>query len=329
VTELTVCMVVYNGGRHLKTSIGSLLGQTLQDFKLLIYDDGSTDDTLKVIESFHDDRFRVIKGGVNQGILRARSKLIPLIDTEYCMWLDDDDFLCREDALEHGLDVVKSKNFDIATFARMKLIHRDGTVGFEPYCQGSDFEYFGDRLFETHYPTPMHCYLTSKIIRSSIMKESVPEKEILDGEFISEDSFYSTMLFYLAKSYRHIESEQPIYAYNCDIGVWGSKRESLVPSVFDKECKVAYNVVKSVSNRMPLYREPSQKELENLVMGVHVEELLNKIERARNRFGRAFGDELCCVWRKWFCADGVHVLNGVGEFAMPEYVRSLERRLNQ
>lgn len=325
-TELTICMSVYNGEKYLPTSIGSLLGQTLQDFKLLVYDDGSKDNTLEVIESFHDDRFRIMKGECNRGVLYARTRIIPLIDTEYCMWLDDDDFLCRDDALEHGLEVAKSKDFDVVTFARMKFIHKDGTIGYEPYHRGSDFEYFGDRLFETHYPTPMHCYLTSKVIRSSILKRCIPEDEIIADKFSSEDSFFSTMLFFLATRYCHIESEPPIYAYNSDIGVYGSKRDILIPSMFNEDCKVSYHVLKSMYNRMTRRRDLSQTEINNLVKGVHFEELFIKMRKARERFGNILYDELQNVWNKWFCADGIHILNGFEGFAMPEHARWLKEQ---
>jgi len=53
-------MPVYNAEKFLKTAIDSVLSQTYQNFELLIYNDGSTDNSLNIIESFSDQRIKVI-----------------------------------------------------------------------------------------------------------------------------------------------------------------------------------------------------------------------------------------------------------------------------
>ena len=49
---LTVLMPVYNAEKFLKDSIGSILKQTYSDFELLILDDASTDNSLKIIKAY-------------------------------------------------------------------------------------------------------------------------------------------------------------------------------------------------------------------------------------------------------------------------------------
>lgn len=55
-TELTICMPVYNGEKYLDESIGSVLGQKFGDFKFFVLDDCSTDGSVEKIRSFKDSR---------------------------------------------------------------------------------------------------------------------------------------------------------------------------------------------------------------------------------------------------------------------------------
>ena len=58
--KISVIMPVFNEERYIRKAIESVLEQSLSDFELIVVDDGSTDDTLKIIESFDDERIRVI-----------------------------------------------------------------------------------------------------------------------------------------------------------------------------------------------------------------------------------------------------------------------------
>ena len=52
---LTVLMTVYNGSPYLRTAIDSILQQTYSDFRFLIIDDASTDDTVEILSSYDDE----------------------------------------------------------------------------------------------------------------------------------------------------------------------------------------------------------------------------------------------------------------------------------
>ena len=52
-------MSVYNGARYLGEAIDSILGQTYRDFEFLIIDDGSTDDSIEIINAYDDPRIRL------------------------------------------------------------------------------------------------------------------------------------------------------------------------------------------------------------------------------------------------------------------------------
>ena len=97
--QLTVLMAVYNGGDYLKSSIKSILDQTYKDFELLIVNDCSTDDTVKLIESFADERIRLHHNQMNMGQTKSLNEGLRLAKYDWVARMDADDI-----ALEHWLE---------------------------------------------------------------------------------------------------------------------------------------------------------------------------------------------------------------------------------
>ena len=82
-------MPVWNGASHLRQSIDSILAQTERNFEFLIIDDGSTDDTVAIIESYQDGRIRLIRQehegivvALNRGVAESRADWIARMDAD-------------------------------------------------------------------------------------------------------------------------------------------------------------------------------------------------------------------------------------------------------
>lgn len=106
----TVSVVVptYNRVDHLHRSIESVLAQTYEDLELLIVDDGSTDDTAELVQSYDDDRITYIVHEENRGASAARNTGIERASGEYIAFLDsDDEWLPRK--LEHQVAEIESR----------------------------------------------------------------------------------------------------------------------------------------------------------------------------------------------------------------------------
>lgn len=87
----SVLIPTYNDSRYLREAVGSILSQTFQDFELLIIDDGSTDDTPKIIGEYDDPRITVITHSQNLGRPFARNAALDAAKGEYLFWMDADD----------------------------------------------------------------------------------------------------------------------------------------------------------------------------------------------------------------------------------------------
>ena len=88
-----IVMSTYNGGQYLQRQLDSVLRQTVADFTLLIRDDGSSDDTLKILEQYHDPRIRVTAGGNlgPSGSFLALLEEARQMGTDYVFFCDQDD----------------------------------------------------------------------------------------------------------------------------------------------------------------------------------------------------------------------------------------------
>jgi glycosyltransferase involved in cell wall biosynthesis len=88
---ITVLMPVYNAERFLRDSVESILSQSFTNFEFLIIDDGSTDKSVNIIESYTDKRIRLVKNESNAGIAASLNKGIEMARTELIARMDADD----------------------------------------------------------------------------------------------------------------------------------------------------------------------------------------------------------------------------------------------
>lgn len=91
--RVSVIMGVYNEQRFLAEAVESVLAQSFGDFELLVSDDGSTDATAALADSFaqRDARVRVLRGERNQGKPFALNRALAVRRGELIAWLDGDD----------------------------------------------------------------------------------------------------------------------------------------------------------------------------------------------------------------------------------------------
>jgi len=94
--RVTVFMPVYNGEKHLKEAIDSILNQTYTDFEFLIINDGSTDSSVEIIESYTDPRIRLVHNEKNLGLTPTLNRGLEIAKGEYIVRMDADDISLPE-----------------------------------------------------------------------------------------------------------------------------------------------------------------------------------------------------------------------------------------
>ena len=103
-TKVTVLIPTYNRADFICPTINSVINQTYCDWKILLVDDGSTDNTLEVIEKNFpkETPITIIRNSTNLGISRALNIGLDHTDTPYLVQLDSDDLL-----LPFTLEILK------------------------------------------------------------------------------------------------------------------------------------------------------------------------------------------------------------------------------
>lgn len=90
---ITVGIPFYNCERTLADTLRSVFAQTTPNWRIILLNDGSTDDSLGVAKSVHDDRIEVVSDGSNKGIGFRRKQIVEMCQTQYLAWQDADDFM--------------------------------------------------------------------------------------------------------------------------------------------------------------------------------------------------------------------------------------------
>lgn len=89
--EISVLMPVYNGEKYVKETIDSVLNQTFDDFEFIIVNDGSTDNTRNIIESYKDNRIELYNLARNRGVGFASNFAVNKAKGKYIARVDSDD----------------------------------------------------------------------------------------------------------------------------------------------------------------------------------------------------------------------------------------------
>lgn len=130
--KIAVLLATYNGGKYIREQLESLFQQSCKQFHLYVRDDGSSDDTMKIVEEFrqkYPEKITILKDSQkHRGAAKSFMYLLENVDSEYYMFCDQDDIWLPE-------KIEK-------TFARMKEV--EGTV---PVLVATDLKVVDEQLF--------------------------------------------------------------------------------------------------------------------------------------------------------------------------------------
>ena len=119
--KVSFLIPVYNKAKYLPLALRSAQNQSLRDIEIVCLDDGSTDNSVEVIEKFQKDDPRIIlfKHEKNMGTLTTRAHLGQYAKGKYLMWLDPDDAYCSPDIAKKAYEKAESTGVDIVHFKNL------------------------------------------------------------------------------------------------------------------------------------------------------------------------------------------------------------------
>lgn len=113
---LSIILPIYNGEHFIHDTISNLLSQTYRDFELIAINDGSTDNSLSIIESYAKKDSRVIViNKKNEGICKTRNKGIETAKGKFLVFIDQDDKFDSEIHKDY-VETITTLNADLCIF---------------------------------------------------------------------------------------------------------------------------------------------------------------------------------------------------------------------
>ena len=107
-SKLSILIANYNHGRYIENLIKSIKQQTLQPEKIIIIDDGSTDNSHHILSKYiNDDQFLIILNKNNLGVIERMNQGLKFLKTEYFMVYGADDLIIRSDAIEIAINALE------------------------------------------------------------------------------------------------------------------------------------------------------------------------------------------------------------------------------
>lgn len=136
-----VLMSTYNGEKYLKEQLDSILSQTYSNVEIYVRDDGSTDDTVKILKEYEQSGQIFLQIGKNMGYIESFFQLLEYCgESEYYAWCDQDD-VWLPGKIQRAVEVLEKD----------KEKCPDDRVEIRPVLYFSDYDYYDENMrFEKH-----------------------------------------------------------------------------------------------------------------------------------------------------------------------------------
>ena len=255
--EISVIIPVYNTEKYLSECLDSVLAQTFKDIEIICVNDGSSDNSGRILEEYtkRDTRIKVITQS-NQGLSAARNAGLDEAKGEWIAFLDSDDRLppyalevLYQIALKSLVEIVASRSFgNVETSNFDYILHKDAFYDF---------------------------VLDRKIFSSAcnkLFKASLFQNQRFTKGMLFEDWPVMTILFSQIQSYA--TTEIPCYIYRED-------NLSITRSLFSEEKVNSY--IRGIRMVYEHFKNTDKLEMARKRMSVAIKMLVNKVYRAKNK----------------------------------------------
>lgn len=215
--KISVIIPIYNVSQFLKEALDSIVEQTYHDIEIICINDGSTDNSLQIIEEYGKKDARIIiVSQENQGLYATRQKGIKMATGDYVVFMDGDDWF-EKSACEKIVALAEKTHADIIQYGLVtEATDQDSPVvkWFNSWFNVSIDSIDGadDML--------MHCYEKKEIpwnIATKAIKTEVAQKAVLHQDTLRinhlEDFLACFYLFFFSNSWVRLDSRLYHYRY--------------------------------------------------------------------------------------------------------------------
>jgi len=169
--KLSVGLPVRNGERFLAETLDCLLSQTFQDFELIISDNGSTDRTIEICQSYDDPRIQIERQDTNQGAAWNFNRVFELSKGEFFKWAAHDD-LISPDYLERCMSALHHEPESVLCYTGVQVIDEAGDLLEETSVTTNAFALQAHKRFREMVLKQHPCNHIFGVFRSEALRKS-------------------------------------------------------------------------------------------------------------------------------------------------------------
>jgi glycosyltransferase involved in cell wall biosynthesis len=226
--KISIIIPVYNSQNTIKSAIRSIQNQNMIDIEIILINDFSMDNSLKIIENLQkkDSRIKIMNNQKNMGILYSRCIGVLKSKGKYILNLDNDDMFFDEDVFDRLYQEAEKGRFDIISFMEVQgnnyyinsenmkdgicTHHPDGLTVYQP-----ELSYYP--LFKNDKFKFVDIHIWGKLFKTLVYKKAVillGKKRYSVFNTINEDIIALFAICNVAQSYKYIRKYGLFHFYN-------------------------------------------------------------------------------------------------------------------
>lgn len=252
--KISIIVPIYNVEKYLRECLNSLINQTFKDIEIICVNDGSTDNSLIILEEYKlkDDRIKIFSQE-NKGVSSARNLALENVKSEYIFFVDADDWI-ELNTCEVLYNTARKRETDILLFSYFNINNGIKTQDYRLLDMSLKF-------YDTTTNINSDCeslFATPTNVRGKFYEA----RFILDNKIYFDENFDfgEDRIFYfltLFKAKRIGVLNEPFYNYRIDALHSLSKRDTIFYLSFlvNMEIKKIIFSLNDISNKIKIYKD--------------------------------------------------------------------------
>ena len=211
--KVSIIIPIYNVEKYLRRCLDSIINQTYKNLEIICVNDGSTDGSAHILESYakKDNRIKVIDKQ-NEGLSIARNKGLDIATGKYCYFVDSDDWI-ELSTIEKLVNAITTNDVDVVIHSSVSIAEDDSCADYANRCQG----WFNELEKESGvYDVPINiAYTIPGVAWDKLYKMDIIKKyncRFLEG-LINEDELFLWTYMIHCKNYYYL-NERLYYYYH-------------------------------------------------------------------------------------------------------------------
>ncbi len=257
-SKVSIVIPVYNTEKYLPECLDSVLSQTFQDFEIICVNDGSTDNSLGILNHYaqKDKRFKIISQE-NQGLSGARNTGLDKASGDYIFFLDSDDAI-PQNALETMVKIATDSNVPLVASEAKKKNKKSISYNYQIYHHP---------LADFIQNRKIHSSAWNKLYRADILKMH----RFIPGIYFEDWPFLTTLMGQIDS---YATTKIPCYYYR-------EEGSSITRSAFTQKKVDSY--LTGIKYVYDFYKDRPDLALAQKRMNVAVKMMVNKVYKTKDK----------------------------------------------